>query len=89
MKAATVAWMLEGTKKVKRPNISGPAAESDVTVPERVKEFVAADKKAKDLDATTATMFGHEATPELKKARDEASAIRAELLGDSANKQPR
>jgi uncharacterized membrane protein YphA (DoxX/SURF4 family) len=82
MKAVTVAWLLEGKKKVKRPNIGGPAGESNISVQERVKEYVAANQKAKDLDATTATMFGHKATPELKKARDEAAAIRTELLGD-------
>jgi uncharacterized membrane protein YphA (DoxX/SURF4 family) len=86
MKAATVDWMLEGKKKVKRPNITGPAAESTVSVPQRVQEYLTADKKAKALDATKASMFGHKATPELKKARDEANAIRTELLGDVRDK---
>src|SRR5262249_17247119 len=36
MKADTVAWLIEGKKKVKRPNISGPASEVTVSVPERV-----------------------------------------------------
>jgi uncharacterized membrane protein YphA (DoxX/SURF4 family) len=82
MKAQTVAWLMEGTKKVKRPYMSGPAAETTVAIPDRVKEYVGADQKAQALEATKATMFGQKATPELKKARDEAAALRTELMAD-------
>lgn len=82
MKAETVDWMLKGEKKVKRPNFQGPAAESTVKVPQRLQEYLAADKKVHDLEAGTVTMFGHKGTPELKKAKDDAAAIRTELLGD-------
>jgi uncharacterized membrane protein YphA (DoxX/SURF4 family) len=86
LKAETVAWLQEGKKKVRRPNIAGPASEVSVSIPERVREYHDADAKARELEATKASMFGFKAVPEVKKARDEANAIRSELLGDISDR---
>jgi uncharacterized membrane protein YphA (DoxX/SURF4 family) len=86
LKAETVTWLQEGKKKVRRPNIVGPAAEVSVSIPERVREYHDADAKARELEATRASMFGFKAVPEVKKTRDEAGAIRSELLADISDR---
>jgi uncharacterized membrane protein YphA (DoxX/SURF4 family) len=75
-----VEWLLEGTKNVTRPNFSGPAAAVATPIPQRLKEYLTWHKAAENLAAEEDGTFHIKSTPRARKARDEANAIRTELL---------
>jgi uncharacterized membrane protein YphA (DoxX/SURF4 family) len=75
-----VEWLVEGNKGVKRPHFGGPAGEVEVPIPARLKEYLAWRQAAQNLTPEEAGVFHVANTPRTLKARNEANAIRAELL---------
>jgi uncharacterized membrane protein YphA (DoxX/SURF4 family) len=83
---AFVEWLEEGTRKVKRPNFGGPAAEMAVPIQERLKECLTKREEAQVLEQQEDGTFHVLGTPKSRKARDEAAAIRTELEGELDNR---
>lgn len=78
----TVKWLLEGTKKVKRPHFKGPAAEAELTTPQRLQEYRNKVEEVNRIQSQEMTLFGAKLTPMLKKAQQEEAVLRKELTDD-------
>lgn len=78
----TVKWLLSGTKKVKRPHFSGPAAEAELTTPQRLQEYRNKLEDIRKIRPEELSLFGPKLTPRLKQAQQEEAALRKELTDD-------
>lgn len=75
----TARWLDQGTRKVKRSLLSGPAAESAVPIPQIVREYVVKQQEVRAVEAQEASIFGKGTSPKLRQARAEEAALRGEL----------
>jgi uncharacterized membrane protein YphA (DoxX/SURF4 family) len=86
LKDAYVEWLLEGKKKVKRPNFAGPASEVEVPIWQRLQEYLAKLDEVAALEAQEAGTFHVSGPSKAAKARSEAAAIKSELEAELDNR---
>jgi uncharacterized membrane protein YphA (DoxX/SURF4 family) len=78
----TVKWLVSGSKKVKRSNLSGPAAEIPETTPQRIQEYQDKLQEVRALEAGEQGMFGSKVSAKVRKVHDEANNLKRSLQED-------